>query len=106
LIPAWMVMVILAREFLITGLRLVASGFGKSIPASRIAKHKTVSQMIAVYLILIFICLKNYGFLQDYVLQIRFLILGFMYLTIFLTIASGVMYFYINRHVFKREKNR
>jgi len=106
LIPAWMVMVILAREFLITGLRLIASGFGKSIPASRIAKHKTVSQMIAVYLILIFICLKDYSFLQHYLSQIRFLIIGFMYLTIVLTITSGVMYFYINRYVFKREKDR
>ncbi|MDP8233804.1 MAG: CDP-diacylglycerol--glycerol-3-phosphate 3-phosphatidyltransferase [Candidatus Saelkia tenebricola] len=106
LIPAWMVVVILAREFLITGLRLVASGFGKSIPASKIAKHKTVSQMVVIYLVLLFLCFKDYAVLQNHVSQIQVLIFVFMYITIFITIVSGAMYFYANRYVFKRKRNR
>ena len=106
LIPAWMVVVILAREFLITGLRLVASGFGKSIPASKIAKHKTVSQMVVIYLVLLFLCFKDYAVLGGYVLQIQVLIMVFMYIAVFITIVSGVMYFYANRYVFKRKRNR
>ncbi|HEO63804.1 MAG TPA: CDP-diacylglycerol--glycerol-3-phosphate 3-phosphatidyltransferase, partial [Candidatus Omnitrophica bacterium] len=65
LIPAWMVIVILAREFLITGLRLVAAGFDRHIPASRLAKHKMLSQVIAVYLILIFMVSKDFNWFKE-----------------------------------------
>lgn len=109
LIPGWMVIVILTREFLITGLRLVAVSFKKSIPATRIAKHKTLSQILAIYLILIFLCLKDYGLSQYQMIQFQIFILGFMYLTIFLTIVSGIAYLNNNRYVFTphhRKPNR
>lgn len=102
LIPAWMVIVILAREFLITGLRLVAASFGNSIPASRIAKHKTVSQIIAIYLILIFLSLKEYDPAQNLLFYFQDIIIVFMYLTIILTIVSGFSYLKDNRYVFRR----
>lgn len=45
-IPAWVVICIISREFLITGLRLVAAGKGKVLPAEKLGKHKTVWQII------------------------------------------------------------
>ncbi len=106
-IPAWMVIVILAREFMITGLRLLAAGSSRrSIPASRIAKHKTVSQVIAVYFILILMSLKELGIAEKYASYIKTLIIGFMYITVILTLVSGVLYIYNHRDVFgKRSFN-
>ncbi|MCL2631854.1 MAG: CDP-diacylglycerol--glycerol-3-phosphate 3-phosphatidyltransferase [Coriobacteriia bacterium] len=48
LLPAWIALVILGREFLVTGLRMVAAAEGKVIAASNLGKVKTVFQIIAV----------------------------------------------------------
>lgn len=52
-IPAWMVIVIISREFIISGFRLVASDNGVVIAASYWGKFKTTFQMIAVILLII-----------------------------------------------------
>ena len=52
-IPAWMVIIIIGREFIISGFRLVASDNGVVIAASYWGKFKTVSQMIAVILMIL-----------------------------------------------------
>ena len=54
LIPAWIVLVIVLREFIITGLRLIALAKGEVIEAEMAGKHKTVSQMVSIYVILFF----------------------------------------------------
>ncbi|MBI2441670.1 MAG: CDP-diacylglycerol--glycerol-3-phosphate 3-phosphatidyltransferase [Lentisphaerae bacterium] len=53
IVPAWIVIIILTREFMVTGLRLLAANHGRVIPASRWGKHKTVWQMVVIVLILI-----------------------------------------------------
>jgi CDP-diacylglycerol---glycerol-3-phosphate 3-phosphatidyltransferase len=52
-IGAWVVMIILAREFAVTGLRLVAAGHDLIIPADRLGKAKTASQNLAIVAILL-----------------------------------------------------
>lgn len=52
MMPAWAVIIILAREFIISGFRLVASDNGVVIAASMWGKSKTVSQMVMVILML------------------------------------------------------
>lgn len=52
-IPAWMVICIIAREFIITGLRSIAASKNIIIPASMAGKVKTTSQMIAIITILV-----------------------------------------------------
>jgi CDP-diacylglycerol---glycerol-3-phosphate 3-phosphatidyltransferase len=47
-IPAWAATTVVAREFLITGLRLIASARGQVLPAERLGKHKTSWQIITV----------------------------------------------------------
>lgn len=52
-LPAWMVIVILTREFLVTGLRLVASAEGHVLAAESLGKHKTIWQIVMVIYFLI-----------------------------------------------------
>lgn len=58
-IPAWMVVIIISREFIISGFRLIASDNGTVIAASYWGKFKTTFQMVAVVLLIL-----NIGALQ------------------------------------------
>jgi CDP-diacylglycerol--glycerol-3-phosphate 3-phosphatidyltransferase len=58
LAPAWMVLTIVAREFLITGFRQLALSRNVVIAASRAGKHKTVSQIVAISVILAILCVR------------------------------------------------
>lgn len=51
-LPAWMVIIIISREFIISGFRLVASDNGIVIAASWWGKSKTISQMIMIILLI------------------------------------------------------
>lgn len=53
LAPAWMVAIIIGREFAVTGLRSIAYARGLSMPASRLGKLKMVSQVVAILLLLL-----------------------------------------------------
>ena len=48
LVPAWIVVIIIAREFLVTGLRSVASAKGTVIPAGKLGKQKTFITLVAI----------------------------------------------------------
>ncbi len=53
-IPAWVVIAIISREFLITGLRLLAAGQGTVLAAEKLGKHKTIWQIVtAVWMLLL-----------------------------------------------------
>ena len=52
-VPAWMVVIIVGRELLVTGLRNVAAARGLLIPASSLGKGKMVAQVIAIFLLLL-----------------------------------------------------
>lgn len=53
LAPAWMIVVIISREFAVSGLRSIAAQQGVSIPASPLGKGKTVSQVVAISLLIL-----------------------------------------------------
>lgn len=53
LAPAWMVAVIIGREFAVTGLRSIAYGRGQTIPASPLGKFKMASQVVAILLLIL-----------------------------------------------------
>ena len=51
-VAAWIAVVIIGRELAVTGLRAVAAGVGVIVPASRLAKWKTVSQYVAITMLI------------------------------------------------------
>ena len=96
LIPAWMVIIILAREFAVTGLRTIAADEGVVLAASTMAKWKTTSQMVATSLFLF----DNIPFGRD-----GFpLAMIFMWVAVVMTIVSGWEYFYKNRAIILKSK--
>jgi CDP-diacylglycerol--glycerol-3-phosphate 3-phosphatidyltransferase len=115
LAPAWMVVIIVAREFLITGLRQLAQSQNVIIAASRAGKHKTVSQIVAISVILAIVCaqatveayqgkwdlfvarLGRAGEWLDYGVWVGPYWLMF-YATV-MSIISGVDYLFKNRHL-------
>ena len=65
-IPAWAVIVIVSREFLITGLRLMAAVRGKVLAAERLGKLKTVLQIVTILFCLIVVAIiDQFGRLLD-----------------------------------------
>src|SRR6266850_8245551 len=61
LVPAWMVVIIVARELAITGLRLVAASKNVVLAAEGYGKHKTVSQIIAIVSVLVLVSYPEWG---------------------------------------------
>ncbi len=55
LMPAWVVILIIAREFLVTGLRLVASAEGVVLAADKLGKQKTIWQIVVVIYFLVYL---------------------------------------------------
>src|SRR5206468_3335317 len=65
-IPAWMVVVVVARELAITGLRLLAASKNVVLAAEGYGKHKTISQIVAIIAILVLHSYKEWGALGAY----------------------------------------
>jgi len=88
--PAWMVLVILGREFAVTVLRGVAYSRGVVIAASPLGKLKMVSQVVAILLLIL-----GYDHLQ------RFFILGriALWVAVITAVASGLDYYRRFNHV-------
>jgi len=81
-VPAWMVMIILGREFAVTGLRNVAAGQGLVIPASPLGKGKMVLQVIAIFLLLLgrrYAVVQPAGLVALWLVVIAALVSGFDY---------------------------
>ena len=93
-VAGWMVIVILAREFIITGLRTVAAGEGIIIAAGKSGKIKTVLQMVSLSVIL----LRNWPFSMFTDLPIGNYLL---WIAVIATIYSGIEYIVQNRQIFK-----
>lgn len=92
-IPGWVVVVIIAREFTITGFRVIAASDGVTIAASPLGKIKTITQLIAIILLL----LNNYPF-SIINLPIDMIML---YISLFFTVISGIDYINKNKNALK-----
>ena len=98
ILPEWtlpLLLLILSREFLITGLRLVAASEGVVLAAEKSGKHKTVSQMVAAILLLFAVAIR-----ADFSERLPSIVgdvihwsgLGFFVLATLLTVSSGLQY--------------
>ncbi len=95
-VPAWIVVCILSREFLVSGLRSLAAVKGAVVPAGRWAKHKTAWTMLAIFFLLVREPYQVFG------LVVNFHLAGmvFLYLALFFTVWTGVDYAVKLRKVF------
>ena len=87
-LPAWMDIIIIGREFIISGFRLVASDNAIVIAASKTGKLKTISQMVMVVLVI-----ADLGGIFSVLEQI------FIWLALILTVLSLIEYIYNNKNV-------
>lgn len=103
---AYLVAIIVAREFMVSGIRLVAAGSEKKlvIAASIWGKLKTASTMIAISVILLFQVLLqfNLAFMAEFPTQLISDIL--MYICTLLTVISGIRYLWDYRSVINTNK--
>ena len=109
ILPAWYVIIILAREFFVTGLRQIALEQGIVVSADRLGKHKTGWQLgllIGVCALLtIRYTLKIFEISQQHLAwfdAVFYWTLNFTIIVVFvLTVWSGIAYFYNNRNLIK-----
>ena len=104
LVPAWIVVIIISREFLVTGLSLLAASRGGNIPVGKCGKHKTVWQIVAIVALLLGAAVRNDllraapgDLLAGYDLAFKYIALAISAAVAMITIASGSMYYYQNR---------
>lgn len=106
LVPAWIVVVIVAREFLVTGLRLLAANRGNIISAGKWGKHKTVWQIVAIVILLLGVAVRDdllrgagTKLLTDYNFCFYYIARGVSLAVALITVSSGVMYFIQHREL-------
>ncbi|MCX6978781.1 MAG: CDP-diacylglycerol--glycerol-3-phosphate 3-phosphatidyltransferase [Verrucomicrobia bacterium] len=104
-IPPWVAILVIAREFLITGLRLLAAGKGTILPSERLGKHKTAWQIITVIFFLLLLSLQEWqgaGIISSTLLDPVAFLLPYggrviIAVTLGLTITSGFRYLWKHR---------
>jgi CDP-diacylglycerol--glycerol-3-phosphate 3-phosphatidyltransferase len=106
LMPAWMVVIIVARELAITGLRLLAAVKNLVIAAERYGKHKTISQIVATISILVFVSYKEWGDWAHAVFNWWVPIFAEIakWIAVILTGISGGLYLWKNRQLYLEDK--
>jgi CDP-diacylglycerol--glycerol-3-phosphate 3-phosphatidyltransferase len=91
MVPAWIAIVIISREFAVTGLRMIGADEGIVIAAGSLGKWKTRLQVVAIAAVL----LDNFPFAY---IGIPFDVIA-LYAATIMTIVSGIDYFIKNRNV-------
>jgi len=102
-IPAWAATVIVSREFLITGLRLLALAKGRVLSAEKLGKHKTAWQIITAIFFLLMLSVREYTRLANasYAASVYAHIWAWggatlLVVTVALTLISGAGYLWKN----------
>ena len=93
-LPAWVVIIIIAREFIISGFRLIAAENGVVIAANYWGKFKTVSQMIMIILLILDFGGSVFGILEQI----------FIWLSLALTVISLITYIWQNKSVLSMQE--
>ncbi len=117
-VPAWMVVLIIGREFMITGLRTLAASKGIVIAADRAGKFKTTSQITAVIIILVILCTNsllehNYNLTPALLTEmpgspsvfgsvLSWSSYWIVFITTILTLVSGLSYLYKHRQLLRQ----
>ena len=105
LIPAWMVLIVALREFVITGVRLYAASRHRVLSAATEGKHKTVSQMVAICALPITLVLSDLvertAVPWQVLTSVHWAAQVCVWTMLLLTISSGVSFFWRHRRVLR-----
>ena len=100
IVPSWVAMIIIAREFAVSGLRTIAASEGKVIAASWWGKIKTVIQIVAIITALL-----NLSYVNPVINPILNILTDiFMAAAVIITIISGADYFIKNKDTIRVDK--
>ena len=98
-VPAWMAVIIIAREFAVSGLRMVCAPKGTVIEASNLGKWKTTAQLTAIITALVFLSFRilietyNWKDIGAWFLPVHGkIIIGLLYIAVVMTLYSGYDY--------------
>jgi CDP-diacylglycerol---glycerol-3-phosphate 3-phosphatidyltransferase len=104
----WMVLIIILRDFLITGLRIYADYKKRNFSTSVLAQWKTFIQMAFIYYLLLFYTLRTvepinqkYGAFLNAVLDKQIIYWSMLFVTLF-TLITGIMYLFTNRKLIRQ----
>lgn len=110
LVPAWLVVLIISREFLVTGLRLLAASRGEIVAAGFWGKHKTVTQLLTIIVLLGGLSFRedfsprfDAAQLEAYNRVLTITSLSLISIVAFITVLSGAVYFYQHRKLLLSE---
>ena len=109
--PAWMAVIVVARELAITGLRLLAASKNLVLAAERFGKHKTISQIVAIISILVLHCYQEMGAAGQIVFGfdllgkpwVQWVAILSLWVAVILTLSSGLIYLWRNRSLYLAE---
>ncbi len=106
-IPAWIVTIIIAREFAVSGIRMLAASKGKIVVADKAGKLKTISQLTAIITILHIIvyiklseavpAISYWNLIEGWVQILIYALVGF---TLIMSVVSGYNYLRANKRLF------
>ncbi len=104
-VDAWMVIIIVARELAITGLRLLAASKSVVLAAERYGKHKTISQIVAIIALLVVDACNEWPAWLQHLFRSWIPVFAefVLWVTVVLTLTSGVLYLWRNRALYMNE---
>jgi CDP-diacylglycerol---glycerol-3-phosphate 3-phosphatidyltransferase len=109
LVPAWIAVVIIGREFLVSGLRSIAASEGFTIEASDLGKFKMVVQIVSVVAVILAHRWTEWPIYKLFFLPVHVIATVAIWFMVVLSLVSAVDYFAafwskIDRHVVKRRR--
>jgi CDP-diacylglycerol---glycerol-3-phosphate 3-phosphatidyltransferase len=109
LVPAWVAVVIIGREFLVSGLRSIAASEGFTIEASDLGKFKMLVQIVSVVAVILDHRWKEWPIYRSFFFPVHWIALVAIWFMVFLSLVSATDYFAafwskIDRHVVKRRR--
>jgi CDP-diacylglycerol--glycerol-3-phosphate 3-phosphatidyltransferase len=93
MVPAWMAVVIIGREFLVSGLRSIAASEGFTIEASELGKFKMLVQIISVVAVILAHRWREWPLFSFYILPVYWIALLAIWFMVLLSLVSAVDYF-------------
>jgi CDP-diacylglycerol--glycerol-3-phosphate 3-phosphatidyltransferase len=93
IVKVWIAVVIIGREFLVSGLRSIASSEGFTIEASDLGKLKTVTQIVAVVSAILAHHWLQWVFFGVLVIPVKWIAIAAIYFTVLVSVISAVDYF-------------